>query len=310
MSKIKLSLPSGSGVEKTVISYFNNNGNYLILDAESVGSMGLPIILVSKVDNDKVIKISDQNEWQQVKAHLKTIISGGQMTYLKAPESLPADEVYYTQLTLPVASFDTLKSSYVVPEDPANTAETKAEEAKPETMADVVATATENVDVKPSPAEVVEEAKPDSGIDNSIMESTTPVANSNTDESEPVNMAIETPADPVAPAPDAPIANPIVGGSAASEAPIANESLNAVENADIVAPVVTTPVVENSEASDNAPVLNVEQVITEPVVQEAAPSESAAPVVSNANINVEDIKNKFITACEEAFDALAQLISK
>ena len=117
MTKIKLSLPSGSEVEKPVITYFSNGGNYLILDGESVGSMGLPIILVSKINGDKAEKIIDQNEWQQVKGYLKSIISGGTTTYLNTPESIAADETYYTQLTLPVASFDALKNSYVVPTD-------------------------------------------------------------------------------------------------------------------------------------------------------------------------------------------------
>ena len=318
MAKIKLSLPSGSGVEKTVISYFNNGGNYLILDAESVGSMGLPIILVSKVDNDKVVKISDQNEWQQVKAHLKTIISGGQMVYIKAPDSLPADEVYYTQLTLPVASFDALKKNYVVPEA---ASETKAaEEPKPETVEDAVANATGNVEAAPVVATEAEEPKPDSGIDNSIMESTTPIANPATDEAEPVNMAIETPSAEAAPASAAevPIANPIVGGDAPkAEEPIANEGLNAVTTEEMVAPVVAAePVVqasvEQQAESGEAPVLDVTQVITEPVVQ--APVETPAPIVETASgvtsPDVDELKKKFISACEEAFDTLAKLITK
>lgn len=118
MGKIKLNLTSGAIVEKPLISAFNaNNASYVILDNEINGSMGLPIILVCKLENNKLTKIVDQNEWQIVKEYLKNIIAGGQINYIKVDDSLLADDIYYTQLTLPVPSFDALKNAYGVSND-------------------------------------------------------------------------------------------------------------------------------------------------------------------------------------------------
>ena len=50
MEKIKLSLVSGSSLEKPLVTAFNGaNASYVVLDNEMNGTMGLPIILVSKV---------------------------------------------------------------------------------------------------------------------------------------------------------------------------------------------------------------------------------------------------------------------
>ncbi len=118
MAKIKLDLPTGVVDEKSLLNAFSVNDNsYVILDAESVGSMGLPIILVSKYVEKRLIKITDAQEWTNVKGYLKEIISGINKEYITLPETLNADEIYYTQLTLPVASFDILKSSYVPKKD-------------------------------------------------------------------------------------------------------------------------------------------------------------------------------------------------
>lgn len=118
MAKIKLDLPTGVVDEKSLLNAFSVNDNsYVILDAESVGSMGLPIILVSKYVEKRLIKITDVQEWTNVKGYLKEIISGINKEYITLPETLNADEIYYTQLTLPVASFDILKSSYVPKKD-------------------------------------------------------------------------------------------------------------------------------------------------------------------------------------------------
>lgn len=113
MARIKLNLPTGVVEEKSLLTAFKVDDNsYIIFDAESVGSMGLPIILVCKYYSDRVNKITDADEWTRVKGHLKEIISGVAKEYISIPNSLNVDEVYYTQLTLPVASFDVLKSSY------------------------------------------------------------------------------------------------------------------------------------------------------------------------------------------------------
>ncbi len=115
MGKIKLNLVSGAVVEKPLISAFKaNNNSYVVLDNEMNGSMGLPIILVCKFEDNRLIKIVDTNEWSMVKEYLKNIIAGNRVEFIKINEELLADDIYYTQLTLPVPSFDALKNAYKV----------------------------------------------------------------------------------------------------------------------------------------------------------------------------------------------------
>lgn len=117
MGKIKLNLVSGAVVEKPLINAFRaSNNSYVVLDNEINGSMGLPIILVCKFEGNKLIKIVDANEWSMVKEYLKNIIAGNQVEFIKINEELSADDIYYTQLTLPVPSFDALKNAYKVKE--------------------------------------------------------------------------------------------------------------------------------------------------------------------------------------------------
>lgn len=122
MSKVKINLASGNVVEKPLVTCFKGtNGSYLVLDNETNGSMGLPIICISKLNGTVAEKIFDQNEWGSVKENLKTIIAGTALPYLNVPELLTAQDDFFTQLTLPVASFDLLKSVYApaAPEAPA-----------------------------------------------------------------------------------------------------------------------------------------------------------------------------------------------
>lgn len=117
MGKIKLNLISGAVVEKPLISAFSaNNSSYVVLDNEMNGSMGLPIILVCKLENNKLTKIVDANEWGIVKEYLKNIIAGNKIEFIKINEEIVADDIYYTQLTLPVPSFDALRNAYKVEE--------------------------------------------------------------------------------------------------------------------------------------------------------------------------------------------------
>lgn len=117
MGKIKINLVSGAVVEKPLINAFKaNNNSYVVFDNEVNGSMGLPIILVCKFENNKLTKILDQNEWGMVKEYLKNIIAGNQVEFIKVNNELSADDIYYTQLTLPVPSFDALKNAYKVEE--------------------------------------------------------------------------------------------------------------------------------------------------------------------------------------------------
>ncbi len=116
MSKIKVNLTSGSVFEKPLVTCFQGtSANYVVFDNEMNGSMGLPIICISKLNGNRLEKIFDQSEWASVKENLKSIISGTPLVYLEVPENLNAQDDFFTQLTLPVASFDVLKSSYNPP---------------------------------------------------------------------------------------------------------------------------------------------------------------------------------------------------
>ena len=113
MSKIKVNLASGNVIEKPLISCFKGtNGDYVILDGEANGQMGYPIVCISRFNANKFEKIVDPGEWGSVKENLKAIISGTSLPYLNVPETVSAADDFYTQLTLPVASFDLLKSVY------------------------------------------------------------------------------------------------------------------------------------------------------------------------------------------------------
>ena len=116
MSKIRVNLTSGNVFEKPLVTCFQGtSANYVVFDNEMNGSMGLPIICISKLNGNRLEKIFDQSEWASVKENLKSIISGSTLMYLAVPENLNAQDDFFTQLTLPVASFDVLKSSYNPP---------------------------------------------------------------------------------------------------------------------------------------------------------------------------------------------------
>jgi len=121
VDKINIAFASGSFIEKPLISAFKGaNGNYVVLDNEINGAMGLPIILVTKYNDHKFAKITDQNEWNGVKEYLRNIISGNQMDYIKVEDKVTADENFFLQLTLPVASYESLKANYKPNEDGAS----------------------------------------------------------------------------------------------------------------------------------------------------------------------------------------------
>lgn len=167
MARLKLNLTTGAVVEKPVVTCFSvDSKTYLVLDAENIGSMGLPIILVCKIDNNKVIKISDAAEWQQAKDYLKGIIAGNSMNYCAVTNEMAADEVYYTQLTLPVASFDLIKNNYKVESLAEPTLEPVIEsvpKVEPVVESPVSEIPVINIDVtpEPQPTEDVPSAVPD-----------------------------------------------------------------------------------------------------------------------------------------------------
>ena len=113
MKKINVSTKSGDVLQKPLITAFKSSGGeYVVLDNEINGTMGLPIILVSKMVNNNLSLIPDA-EWNNVKEVLRLIISGNQVDYINVADSIMADDVFFKQLTLPVASFEALKNSYV-----------------------------------------------------------------------------------------------------------------------------------------------------------------------------------------------------
>ena len=113
MTKLNITKPTGVEALNLLSAFKVENNTYVVFDSEKMGSMGLPIIYVSKFA-DKLEKINDANEWQSVKNYLKGIISGTNFEYIKMGDNLVADEVYYTPLTLPQSSFEAIKMRYKV----------------------------------------------------------------------------------------------------------------------------------------------------------------------------------------------------
>lgn len=112
MEKIKINTVSGMNLEKPLVTAFKSNtGEYVVFDNEMNGTMGLPIILVTKLVNNSLSLIPD-NEWNSVKEVLRLIISGNQVDYISVGESISAEDNFFKQLTLPVASFEALKNNY------------------------------------------------------------------------------------------------------------------------------------------------------------------------------------------------------
>ena len=76
MEKLKINTVSGNVLEKPIVTAFKSNGGeYVVLDNEMNGTMGLPIILVSKLENGSLVIVPD-SEWNAVKEALRLIISG------------------------------------------------------------------------------------------------------------------------------------------------------------------------------------------------------------------------------------------
>lgn len=112
MEKLKINTVSGNVLEKPIVTAFKSNGGeYVVLDNEMNGTMGLPIILVSKLVNGSLVIVPD-SEWNAVKEALRLIISGNQMEYVNVGNVLSSEDTFFKQLTLPVASFEALKNNY------------------------------------------------------------------------------------------------------------------------------------------------------------------------------------------------------
>ena len=285
MGKIKLNLVSGAVVEKPLMNAFKaNNNSYVVLDNEMNGSMGLPIILVCKFEENKLTKIIDQNEWSIVKEYLKNIIAGNQIEFIKVDEEIAADDIYYTQLTLPVPSFDALKNAY------------KAEETNTDNTGDNIINETPVVEPTPevvNPIPVMEQPVVDTVV-NPVQEPVTV---------EPTLQVVE-------PVVDAPVVN--------MESPVIDMPVNPVINEPVIEP---TPVVEPITPIVEQPVVSPIDIVT-PVMPE--PEITPTPVIEPTITPVEDVavgnntelvnqeelfkeqKEAFMQACENMFDALVQ----
>ncbi len=282
MGKMKLTLVSGAVIEKPLINAFRaNNLDYVVLDNEMNGSMGLPIILVCKMVDNKLVKIVDQNEWQIVKEYLKNIIAGNQIEMIKVPMELQADDIYYTQLTLPVPSFDALKKAYSV------------------------------VDTTPSTPEVNNPVN--TNVDNTITNNNTNAINDNTNNntasifdinsngtvSNPtpapeVKEQIEVPQNPVTPTPEV--------------APVVNSE----PQASMTSPVIDMPVTPEVNVG---PVINPTIDLNTPIPTPAVDSKPTTPMPQEEvkpinNEMFKEQKEAFLLACENMFDALVQKFEK
>ena len=136
MEKLKINTMSGGVLEKPLVTAFKSGtGEYVVVDNEMNGTMGLPIILVSKLVNNTLSLIPD-SEWNAVKEALRLIISGNQVDYISVPEAINAEDMFFKQLTLPVASFEALKNNYkpVVLENVMPTPQVEVAPAAPEVM--------------------------------------------------------------------------------------------------------------------------------------------------------------------------------
>lgn len=311
MSKIKLNLSSGVSVEKILLNAFVSDQNkYLVFDNEMTGSMGYPIILVSKIVDNKVVKITDQSEWESVKNCLKQIISGNNLEYFAVDPIMNADDVYYTQLTLPVTSFDALKNSYKV--EVTNEVSSNVTANVPlmdnmvpnEPIVPNVNPMEQNIDVVPTFNYPNPEIN-NQNIGNEQINNTS-IAPS---EKMPISNTFEMPT----------INNPITMEQNNSEI---NQFTNEYDNPQIpsINPVQANVIPEASiiepkiETETISPVINdIQNVnpIVEPVEQ-AIPTTTETP--SNETQSNQDVfasqKEAFMEACSNMFDALVQKFEK
>ena len=288
VEKIKLSLVSGSSLEKPLVTAFNGaNASYVVLDNEMNGTMGLPIILVSKLENNKLVKITDQNEWNAVKEYLRMIIAGNQVNYISVEPALSADDMFFSQLTLPVASFEALKNNYN-PNGVGNVASGVASQT-----------------VEASSDTPVAPAMPSSPVNQevtSVNPSSVTPPNVDAVASEPVmpNMT-----NMVNPAPNVtPAVEPVQPVTPVAEPKTFEEPVTPMPN---VTPVMPEPP-QNAQVA--TPVMS-DAVASTPTVESPIPS---APTIDSPQTEVPvDFtadKEAFLKACENMFDALVAKFNK
>ena len=316
MDKIKINLVSGTSLEKPLVSAFkSNNAIYVVFDNEINGTMGLPIILVSKLDNGKLVKIEDANEWNAIKEILRMIIAGNQVDYVVVDAALPADDVFFMQLTLPVASFDALKNNYRPNVDNAGVTPSTASVA-PEIPNQTVGTQVVGPD-----APTTEVAMPDAPVmpevpvDNqgvapqvSPKVNVAPVENTvaptaQTDMQMPMP-EVNNPVGPGMPAapsmPEVPVDTPNV----AMQPEVANTPVAPMPEmpTPVAEPVMPEPPVDAQVVAN----VGVDTSVSpeQPVAPASAPITDAMNEVTATPVDFTADKEAFLKACENMFDAL------
>lgn len=309
MTKIKLSLPTGNSVEKSLLSAFSvGEKKYVVMDAESVGSMGLPIILVSAFSGEKLSKILDQNEWTSVKEALKSIISGGNVQYINIPQSLTADEIFYNQLTLPLASFDVLKNSYKPQEVEMNPApvggETLFENNASQEAVPSESVVVSNSPVEQAPAPVLNEQHelPEQNSTDAVVNPL--LADMPADNSQAINNNVQTTENTNNTVmPDS--TGDILPNSVSPEpSNIAVESNSPLNNMDV--PNSNMMPIEdiNNSTQANTDVLN----NISPDSQGLSNSSSVVETPKDNDDNIETLKKEFLLNCEKMFDEIVSKI--
>lgn len=320
MSKIKLNFNSGASVEKPLITaIIANNTKYVILDNEMNGTMGLPIILVCKLVDNRLVKITDANEWTMAKEYLKQIIAGNKLECISVDAVMNADDVYYTQLTLPIPSFEVLKKSYTgsVTEDKGQVNSVEPSIAPQETIVPIMGSDSPvnmNAEVPSEPVNVVPktpvnvvtpEAQPATNVAPTPVEEPAAVNNmpSMPEVDVPTPSPIISPVGPITPSPVTPEV-PVM------DMPVNPEPVTSSLNVEAPAPTPVMPTFEMPTApespiipSDNAMSNSNEAVVTEQVVSQ--------PIQEKVTENIfASQKEAFLEACENMFDALVQKFEK
>ena len=282
MEKIKINLTSGSALEKPLVTAFNsNNASYVVLDNEINGTMGLPIILVSKLVNNVLTKIEDQNEWNAVKESLRFIISGNQVDYITLQPEINANDMFFSQLTLPVASFEALKNNYKPQSETDNTAQNSAIPTNPAIeLNNITEPITNGINLGQTPINPEVNSNP---METPIINNTT----NNLEQPTVQNMAqtVNVPEPEVVP----------------NVEPVTPVMPSAPMDAQTVAPVDTNTI---TSMSNETPLqTTIENAINENITQDAPTIDTKA---SEQNVPKDFTADKeaFLKACENMFDAL------
>ena len=279
MAKINITKPTGNIESLNLISAFKvENNTYAVLDGEKTGSMGLPIIYVSKYTT-KLEKITDANEWQSVKNYLKGIISGTNFEYVKISDQVNADEAYYTPLTLPQSSFDAIKARYVVEDAPSQSVASPA--------------------LTPASPVVTPEVSPASSS-SPVMPSVNTVSNTS------VNVSPITPNVATNPTENESVMNLINEATNMNSA--SPQTAAPVEQ--VINKVVEPPKTEQA----STPKINIVPEINQAVSSVSVQTPNTTPAVNETanmpTINFESDKETFLKACENMFDALISKYQK